>query len=104
MFKVYRTGEFERLMKKLSKEDLMRVAKVEDEISQTGFTGKPLGFKFLREKRISEKRLYFLVYEEFKAALMVSLSDKKTQQDTIDKIKEYLPEFKELMAELAKST
>ena len=104
MFKVYRTQEFERLMNKLSKEDLMRIAKIEDEISQAGFTGKPLGFEFLREKRISEKRVYFLVYGKFKAALMVSLSDKKTQQDTIDKIKEYLPEFKELMAELAKST
>ena len=35
---------------------------------------------------------------------MVSISDKKTQQETIDKIKVYLPEFRNLMEELLKST
>lgn len=105
MFKVYRTTEFERLMNKLlTKEEQIRIAKIEEEIAEKGFTGNPLGFKFLREKRISEKRVYFLVYEEFKAALMVSLSDKKAQQETIDKIKEYLPEFRRLMEEMIKST
>ena len=72
---------------------------IEDEISEKGFTGDPLGLRFLREKRISGKRIYFLVYEEFKAVLMVSISDKKTQQETIDKIKVFLPEFKKLMEE-----
>ena len=105
MFKVYRTKEFEELISKLlTEEEKKRVDKIENEIAETGFTGSPLGFKFLREKRISGKRIYFLVYEEFKAALMVSLSDKKAQQETIDKIKEYLPEFKRLIEKIAKST
>ncbi len=102
MFKVYRTGEFERLINKLlTKEEGKRIDKIESEISERGFTGKPLGYNFLREKRINGKRAYFLVYEEFKAALMVSISEKKAQQETIDKIKEYLPEFKILMVKLA---
>lgn len=105
MFKVYRTKEFEDLMSKLlTQEEQKRVEKIEEEIAETGFTGDPLGFKFLREKRISGKRIYFLIYEEFKAALMVSLSDKKAQQETIDKIKEYLPEFKRLIEKTAKPT
>ncbi len=105
MFKVYRTGEFERLMNKLlTKEEQTRIDKIENEISEKGFTGKPLGYDYLREKRINGKRAYFLVYEEFKAALMVSLSGKNTQQETIDKIKEYLPEFNKLMKEIIKST
>ena len=105
MFKVYRTGEFERLMNKLlTKEELKRIDKIESEISEKGFTGRPLGYAFLREKRINGKRAYFLVYEEFKAALMVSISDKNAQQETIDKIKEYLPEFNRLMKEIIKST
>ena len=105
MFKVYRTNEFTRLLDKLlTKAEMDRVENIEDEISERGFTGRPLGFNFLREKRINGKRAYFLVYEEFNAALMVSISDKKTQQETIDKIKEYLPEFKRLMEELTKST
>ena len=105
MFKVYRTKEFEELMGKLlTKEEQKRVDKIEEEIAETSFTGSPLGFNFLREKRISGKRIYFLVYEEFKSALMVSLSDKKAQQETIDKIKEYLPEFRKLMEKMAKPT
>ena len=105
MFKVYRTEEFEKLMSKLlTEEEQKKVAKIEEEIAETGFTGSPLGFNFLREKRISGKRIYFLVYEEFKSALMVSLSDKKAQQETIDKIKEYLPEFRRLMKKMAKPT
>ena len=105
MFKVYRTKEFEELVGKiLTEEEQKRVDKIEEEIAEIGFTGSPLGFKFLREKRISGKRIYFLVYEEFKSALMVSLSDKKAQQETIDKIKEYLPEFKKLMEKMAKVT
>ena len=105
MFKVYRTEEFERLtIKLLTNEEKIRVTKIEEEIEEIGFTGDPLGFKFLREKRIAGKRVYFVVYEEFQAALMVSISDKKVQQETIDKIKEYLPEFKKLMKELIEST
>lgn len=105
MFKVYRTKEFEKLMGKLlTEEEQKRVDKIEEEIAKIGFTGNPLGFNFLREKRISGKRIYFLVYEEFKAVLMVSLSDKKAQQETIDKINEYLPEFKRLIEKIAKST
>lgn len=105
MFKVYRTQEFERLVNKLlTKEERARIDKIEDEIAEKGYTGKPLSFEFLREKKISDKRAYFIVYGEFQAVLMVSLSDKKSQQETIDKIKEYLPEFKRLMSELAKAT
>ena len=90
IFKVFRTQEFERKMiKLLTKEQQKRVDKIEDEISQKGFTGDSLGFRFLREKRVENKRVYFLVYEDLKSVLMVSVSDKKAQQETIDKIKIY---------------
>ncbi len=105
MFKVFRLQEFEKRMNKfLTKEEQIRVDKIEDEIAERGFTGNPLGFKFLREKRIDGKRIYFLVYEDLKSALMVSVSDKKTQQETIDRIKRLLPEFKKLTEELVKPT
>ncbi len=91
--------------KMLTKVQQQGVDHIEEEISDVGFTGKPLGYKFLREKRVGEgKRIYFLIYENLNATLMVSVSDKKTQQETINKIKEYLPEFKSLAEELVKST
>lgn len=46
------------------------------------------------------KRIYFLLYEEITIVLLVSSSDKKSQQDTIDEIKLYLNEFKEYTYQL----
>lgn len=103
MFKVFRTEEFEHKMEKLlTREQHKIVDNIEDEIAEKGFTGDPLGFRFLREKRIRDKRVYFLVYEDLKAVLMVSISDKKTQQQTIDKIKTFLPEFRKFIEEKLK--
>ena len=62
MFKVYRTEEFNKLLDKLlTKAEKDRVENIEDEISEKGFTGRPLGYNFLREKRINGKRAYFLL-------------------------------------------
>ena len=42
-------------------------------------------------------RLYFLVYEDIDTVLLITISDKKAQQDTIDKIKSQLDYYKELI-------
>ena len=55
--------------------------------------GKPLGYIFFREKKLNGTRIYYLVYEEFVIVLMVAVSDKKTQQDTIEDIKRRLDEY-----------
>lgn len=101
MYKVFRTEEFERCMRKLlTNEQQRRVDSIEEEIKEKGATGDPLGLPFLREKRIGDKRVYFLVYADLNAALMVSVSNKKAQQQTIDTIKTFLPEFKKLIEQL----
>ena len=101
MFKVFRTDEFERCMGKLlTNEQQQRVDGIEEEIKEKGVTGDPLGLPFLREKRIDDKRVYFLVYTDLNAALMVSVSNKKAQQQTIDTIKAYLTEFRRLIESL----
>jgi hypothetical protein len=56
--------------------------------------------RFFREKRIGGKRIYSLIYEEQNAVLLVTISNKKMQQETIDKIIELLPEFKKLIVKL----
>ena len=42
-------------------------------------------------------RLYFLIYEDIDTVLLVTISDKKAQQDAIDKIKRELDTYKELI-------
>ena len=64
--------------------------------------GKPLGYKFLREKKINGKRVYFLVYESYKIVLLVNLSNKKYQKSVIRKIKLLLDEYRTLAYELYK--
>lgn len=57
------------------------------------FVGKPLGYTFFREKKLGKHRLYYLIYEEYVAVFVVALSDKKTQQKSIEAIKSVLPQY-----------
>jgi len=54
----------------------------------------------LREKRIREKRVYFLVYDDLQAVLIVAISGKKDQQTTINHIINYFDEYKEYLKRL----
>jgi len=99
MYKVYRTETFDRQVKKLSKEEQKQVERIEHQLKINPLVGKPLGYAFFREKRIREKRIYYLVYNELVVVLLVGLSDKKTQQATINGIKNKLPEYYEAVKE-----
>jgi putative component of toxin-antitoxin plasmid stabilization module len=59
------------------------------------FKGKPLGFKFLREKKIKKWRIYFLIYEDNLVLYFIDVSNKKLQKTTIKKIKEEFNKYKE---------
>jgi len=95
MYKVYRTETFDRQVRKLSKEEQKQVERIEQQLKVNPFVGKPLGYAFFREKRIREKRIYYLIYVDLVVVLLVGLSDKKTQQATINEIKNKLPEYYE---------
>jgi len=59
--------------------------------------GKPLGYPFFREKKFDKYRIYFLVSEELDALLLITISDKKAQQDTIDRIKDDLDHYRDII-------
>lgn len=69
-------------------------------LKENPYVGDSIRYKFFREKRIKEKRLYYIVYEEFSSILIVAVGSKKAQQDTINEIIKLLPEFKSYMKEL----
>lgn len=75
----------------------LRVAKIIRQLKQNINAGKPLGYPFFREKKIDFYRIYFLVYADLDAILLITLSDKKTQQDTINKIKRELDHYNNLI-------
>ena len=68
-------------------------------LKENPFQGKQLA-PSLREKRIKDKRIYFLVYEDLNLVLLVAISNKKNQQTIIDNIKNMLNEYKKYATKL----
>jgi len=93
-YSVYTTESFDKEVAKLSPNDREIIQKICFQLKDNPYVGDVLRYRFFREKRIREKRLYFLVYDDLSAVLLVALGGKKTQQETIDYIIRYLIEFK----------
>lgn len=103
MFRVFRTEWYEKKLKKLSSDKQERVKHIEQDLKNSPYDGKPLGYTFFREKKFDGKRLYFLVYESHKAIFLITISDKKAQQNVIDLIKANLDVFKEQLEKILKN-
>jgi len=74
--------------------------KFEQSLKEQPFSGKPLGYKFFREKKFGNKRILFLIYEEYKSVFLITITDKKAQQQEIDLIKTNLDIYKNELKEI----
>ncbi len=101
MYKIFCTARFDKeFFKQLSQEEQKEVENFEKkQLTDNPYVGDPLGYKFFREKKVGGKRVYYLVYDDLEAVLMVAISGKKTQQETIDEVKENLEEYYEATKE-----
>ena len=90
MFRVFRAEWYDKKFVKLEKFEQERVSKFEQQLKLEPYTGKPLGYRFFREKKFDGKRLLFLVYEEHNIVFLITITDKKAQQHEIDLIKAQL--------------
>ncbi len=102
MFRVFRSEWYESKLKKLDTSEISRVLKFEQSLKEAPYSGKPLGYKFFREKKFDGKRLIFLVYEEHSCIFLVTITDKKTQQQVIDLIKANLDVYREELERIIK--
>ena len=102
-YAVYTTESFEKEMSKLSQSDQDIMQKIFLQLKENPYVGDQLRYRNLREKRIREKRIYYLVYDELMSVLVVAISGKKDQQATINHIIKYLDEYKEYLEELIKN-
>jgi mRNA-degrading endonuclease RelE of RelBE toxin-antitoxin system len=66
-------------------------------LQENPYVGKPLGYKYLRELKIDKFRVYYVIFEKEIVVLLVTVSDKKHQQDTIDFIKADIKNLNEEM-------
>jgi mRNA-degrading endonuclease RelE of RelBE toxin-antitoxin system len=101
-YAVYTTARFEKEITKLSDFDKKIIEDIYKQLAVNSYVGDQLRYKFFREKRIREKRIYYLVYDDLSSVLIVALSGKKEQEETIDKIIQNLPEFKIYLENLLK--
>lgn len=103
MFRVFRSAWYKSKLNKLDKSYYGRVIEFEQELKKSPYSGKPLGYKFFREKKFDGNRLLFLVYEEHKCVFLITITDKKTQQQAIDLIKANLDVYKEELEKIIKN-
>lgn len=98
MFRVFTTQEFENDFNSLDESDKKRVRKIMRQLKEQGDSvGKPLGRYYFREKRFRNKRLFFLIYKQFTIILAVGISNKKLQQQTINKILSEIKEYEKFI-------
>jgi putative component of toxin-antitoxin plasmid stabilization module len=103
MFRIFTTKEFDDNFDRLDESEKIRVNKILSQLKENGDNiGKPIRVPYFREKKFEAKRLYFLVYENFMIILALAISDKKTQQDTINRIFSELKNYKEFIEEKIK--
>jgi mRNA-degrading endonuclease RelE of RelBE toxin-antitoxin system len=99
-FRVFRSKHYKNKLLKIDKSEKDIIMKFEQSLKEQPFSGKPLGYNFFREKKIHNKRVLFLVYEEHKCIFLITITDKKAQQHEIDLIKENLQLYKKELENL----
>src|SRR3989344_2447095 len=94
-YKIFTTEEFDRNFIEL---DYSIKHQIENEIEQlktNPHVGKPLGYRFFREKKVKKFRFYYLIYEEYIVVFLITISEKKDQQSAINKIKMLMPYYRD---------
>lgn len=103
VYAVYTTEMFDEEVEKLEKDEQDRVKKLFLQLKNNPYVGDQLRYRFFREKRLDEKRAYYLVYDDLNLVLMVGISGKKDQSKTIDFLAKYFDEFRNLAEKLVNS-
>lgn len=102
-YNIYTTEEFDKDFEKLDKTIKEQIEKEIEQLEINPYVGKPLGYKFFREKKVKNYRFYYLIYDEYIVVFVIALSDKKDQQKTIDTIKHLIPHYREEIKKIINS-
>jgi len=103
-YAVYALNVFDKEMSKLSSDYRQKIEKIFLQLKDNPYAGDQIRYRFFREKRIKEKRIYYLVYDDLRVVLLVAISGKKAQKETIEKIVSYFKEYRNYAEKLSNSS
>ena len=83
---IYETETFSKLYDSMETIEKEWVDKIKLQLKENPDVGKPLRFDWFREKKLGDKRLYYLVYQNLNRVLLVAFGSKKDQQKIIGHI------------------
>ncbi|MBI4043449.1 MAG: hypothetical protein HY393_01420 [Candidatus Diapherotrites archaeon] len=102
-YRVFKNVQFDEKFVRLTVFEKARVERFLNQLTEKpGMVGKPLGVHFFREKKFNGKRVYYLVYEEWKSVMIINISNKKEQASTIQEIRMKLGHYKDFMQSILK--
>jgi len=100
VYSVYALNVFDKEMNNLPEFDKDIIQKILLQLKENPYVGDQIRYRFFREKRVREKRIYYLVYDDLKIVLMVAIGGKKAQDKTIDEIAGYFKEYRKYAEKL----
>lgn len=86
MNEVHETKTFNEAYQELQKTEQEWIIRIKLQLLQNLNVGKPLGYTWLREKKLNEKRLYFITNEKTRKVVLLAIANKKDQQTVINHI------------------
>ena len=95
---VLETDFFRELYDSCEVAEQRRIDRIKDQLAVQLRVGKPLHYQWLREKRIEGNRLYYIINEATKKALLVAYGSKRQQQRIINEIIAQKFEYQRLLA------
>ena len=100
MNRVLETETFSHLFETLEGKEKDWIKKVIQQLQENAAVGKPLRFKWFREKKFGGKRLYYLVYKNSNAVLLVAFGAKKEQQKIINYVLENRKRYQRIVEKI----
>ena len=86
MNEVHETETFSKLYDACDPQERRWIDKMKDQLSENLKVGKPLRYDWFREKKFDNKRLFYLINENTKKAILIAFGSKRDQQKIIDHV------------------
>ncbi|MAG02475.1 hypothetical protein CMI42_04000 [Candidatus Pacearchaeota archaeon] len=96
-YKVFTSKEFDKQIDEISEEEARRIYSIFEQLKENPYVGNQLQIKSLKEKRLEDKRMYYLVFDDLKSIFIIAISNKKSQQKMIDFIKKNINIYRNIL-------